>query len=171
MRKLGLKSYQRKAMLRKLATDLLYYGKIQTTVTRAKELRGVVEPLITLAVRERNNFTEEKVQTKVAKKDKYGKRIREEQNGKRVEVFETVEKTIQKDMPTRLNARRKLLSVLYPVTMPGAKKKQAKRIDMAKKMFDEVAPRYAERNGGYTRIIKLGPRKGDAAEMAIIELV
>jgi len=172
-RKLGFASKERKAAFRKLSTDLLYYGRIKTTLTRAKELRKFVEPMITLAKKECANFEEVTVKTKVAKKDSNGKRVRQEVDGKRVEVFEEVEKTIKKDLPSRLNARRKMLSWFYPVTAleKGAKKKKATKVDMVKKMFDEIGPKYAQRNGGYTRIIKLGMRKGDAAQMVIIELV
>lgn len=174
-RKLGRTSSQRKAMLRNLATNLLYHGKIQTTETRAKEVRKLAEKLITIAKKERDNYTEVVVKAKVPRKDAQGSRVKEEVNGKRVTVFDEVEKTIKKDNAGRLNARRKLLSVLYPVTevpKDGRKKRaNTHKVDMAAKMFDEIAPKYAERNGGYTRIIKIGPRKGDAAEMVIIELV
>ncbi len=172
-RKLGFASKERKAALRKLTTDLLYYGRITTTVTRAKEVRRMAERMITLARKEHANFTQVTVTAKIPKKDKDGKRIRQELNGKRVEIFEQVEKTIKKDSPSRLNARRKMMAVFYPVTeLPqGAKKKKAAKVDLVKKMFDEIGPKYAQRNGGYTRIIKIGLRKGDAAPMAIIELV
>lgn len=174
-RKLGRTSSQRKAMLRNLTTNLLYHGKITTTDTRAKETRRIAEKLITLAVKEKDNYSEVTVKAKVAKKDENGKRIKEEVNGKRVTVFEEVEKVIKKDSPSRLNARRKILSVLYPVTQvpkDGRKKRQnTVSIDMANKLFEEIAPKYADRNGGYTRIIKVGPRKGDAAEQVILELV
>lgn len=172
-RKLGFASKERKVAFRDMTRDLLYYERITTTLTRAKELRKFVEPLITLAKNEHSNFTQVTVKVKVPKKDENGKRIRQEVNGKRVEVFEEVEKTIKKDNPSRLNARRKMLSWFYPITeLPkGAKKKKAVKVDLVKKMFDEIGPRYAQRQGGYTRIIKLGPRKGDAAQMAIIELV
>jgi len=174
-RKLGRTSSQRKAMLRNLATNLLYHGKITTTETRAKEVRRMAEKLITLAVKEQNNFTDETVTAKVPQKDKDGKRVKVEENGKRVTVFDSVEKTIKKDSPTRLLARRKILSVLYPVTevpADGRKRRSlTKKVDMAAKMFDEIAPRYTDRAGGYTRMVKIGPRKGDAAEMVILELV
>ena len=174
-RKLGRTTSQRKALLRNQVTNLLYHGKIKTTETKAKEIRKIAEKLITLAVKEKDNFTEVTVTAKVAKKDANGKRVKEDVNGKRVTVFDEVEKTIKKDNPSRLNARRKILSVLYPVTEVPAdgRKKRAntKSVDMAKKMFEEIAPKYADRNGGYTRIIKLGARRGDGAEEVIIELV
>lgn len=174
-RKLGRTSSQRKALLRNQVTNLLYHGKIRTTETKAKEIRKIAERLITLAVKEKDNFTEVTVTAKVAKKNSDGKRVKEDVNGKRVTVFDEVEKTIKKDNPSRLNARRKILSVLYPVTEVPAdgRKKRAntKNVDMAKKMFEEIAPKYADRNGGYTRIIKLGARRGDGAEEVIIELV
>ncbi len=174
-RKLGRTSAQRKAMLRSLTTQLLYHGKIKTTETRAKEVRRVAEKLITLAVKEKDNFTTETVTVKVPQKDKDGKRIKEMQNGRRVTVFNEVEKNIKKDTPSRLVARRRTLSVLYPVTQTPEKNRkmrsQSKEIDMAALMFDKVAPRYSSRQGGYTRIIKIGPRRGDAAEMVLLELV
>ena len=174
-RKLGRTSSQRKAMLRNLATNLLYHGRIKTTETRAKEVRKVAERLITLAVKEKDNYTEETKTIKVAQKDAKGRRVKEDVNGKRLTVFNTVEKTVKVDKPSRLNARRKILSVLYPVTevpADGKKKRSlSKPVNMAEKLFDEIAPRYAERPGGYTRIIKIGKRKGDAAEEVYIELV
>ena len=174
-RKLGRTSSQRKAMLRNLTTNLLYHGKIRTTETRAKEVRKVAERLITMAVKERDNYTEVKVNAKIPRKDKNGNRVKRNENGKNVTVYDIVEKTIKKDSPSRLNVRRRMLSVLYPVTetpKDGRKKRSmSKQIDMAAKMFDEIAPRYATRAGGYTRMIKIGPRKGDAAEEVIIELV
>lgn len=174
-RKLGRTSDQRKAMLRSLATALINNGKITTTETRAKEVRKIVEPLIALAVKEKDNFEEVTVKAKVARKDKDGKRIKEVVDGKKVTVYDEVEKTIKKDMPSRLNARRKMLSVLYPVTevpTEGAgRKRNTKSVDLPAKLFDEIAPKYVDRKGGYTRIIKVGPRKGDAAMEVIIELV
>ena len=174
-RKLGRTTPQRKAMLRSLATQLLYHGKIVTTVTRAKEVRRIAEKLITIAVKEKDNYTTVTVTAKVPQKDKNGKRVKVVEGGKKVTVFNEVEKSINKDSPTRLVARRKLLSVLYPVTKtPENRRKmrtESKKIDMAALMFDKVAPRYSNRAGGYTRMTKIGPRQGDAAEMVILELV
>lgn len=109
-RKLGRSTDHRKAMLRAMVTYLLENGKIETTVTRAKEVRSMTEKMIT-----------------TAKLD-------------------------------NLHSKRQALSFIT-------------KEDVAKKLFDEIAPKYKERNGGYTRIIKIGPRRGDAAEMAIIELI
>ena len=178
-RKLGKTTPQRKALLRNQVTALLYHGKIRTTEARAKEIRKQAEKLIALAVREKDNFETVTVKAKVAKKDSDGKRVKEvkEINGKqkKVTVYDEVEKQIKKDLPSRLHARRQILSVLYDVTEVPTKnagrKANTKKADIAAKLFDEYAPKYASRNGGYTRIVKIGPRKGDAAMEVIIELV
>ena len=174
-RKLGRTASQRKALLRNQVTALLNNGKIRTTEAKAKEIRKIAEGLIALAVKEKDNFEEVTVTAKVARKDSEGKRVKEVVDGKKVTVYDEVEKTIRKDMPSRLHARREMLKVLYTVTeVPTAaagKKKNTKEVDLVAKLFDEIAPKYADRNGGYTRIIKIGARRGDAAEMAIIELV
>ncbi|MCL1997340.1 MAG: 50S ribosomal protein L17 [Turicibacter sp.] len=175
-RKLGrTSSSQRKAMLRSLATNLLYHDKIVTTEARAKEVRRLAEKLITLAIKEHENYTEETIKAKIPQKDAKGNRVKKEVDGKRVTVFDEVDKTIKKDKPSRLIARRKILSVLYPVTdvpKDGRKKRSlSKKIDMPARLFDTIAPRYTNRRGGYTRIVKIGPRKGDAAEMVLLELV
>ncbi|HHX60418.1 MAG TPA: 50S ribosomal protein L17 [Epulopiscium sp.] len=171
-RKLGRPTDQRMALLRNQVTSLIYHGKITTTDTRAKEIRKMAETLIAMAVREKDNYDEVTITAKSPKKDANGKRVKEEIDGKKVTVYEEIEKTIKKDHSSRLNARRKMLKVLYPVTeVSPTKKRQAKRVDLTAKLFDEIAPKYVDRNGGYTRIIKIGPRKGDAAEEVIIELV
>ncbi|MGL4800371.1 MAG: bL17 family ribosomal protein [Cellulosilyticaceae bacterium] len=171
-RKLGRDAAGRKALLRNQVTNLLYHGKIRTTTAKAKEIRKIAEGLIAMAVREKDNYEEVKVTAKVAKKDVNGKRVKEVVDGKKVTVFEEVEKTIKKDSSSRLHARRQMLKVLYPVTEVQAnKRRQAKSVDLTDKLFTEIAPKYVDRNGGYTRIIKIGPRKGDGAEEVIIELV
>ena len=174
-RKLGRTSSQRKALIRNQVTNLLYNGKIVTTEAKAKEIRREAEHLITLAVREKDNFETVTVTAKVARKDKDGKRVKEVVDGKKVTVFDDVQKEVKKDNASRLHARRQMLKVLYPVTeVPteaAGKKKNTKSIDMAEKLFTEIAPKYADRKGGYTRIVKIGPRKGDAAMEVLIELV
>ena len=174
-RKLGRTSSQRKALLRNQVTNLLYHGKIVTTESKAKEIRSIAEHMITLAVKEKDNFETVTVKAKVARKDKDGKRVKEVVDGKKVTVYDEIEKTIKKDMPSRLHARRQMLQVLYPVTeVPTAvagRKKATKEVDLVAKLFDEIAPKYANRNGGYTRIVKIGQRKGDGAMEVLIELV
>ena len=174
-RKLGKASAQRNALLRNQVTQLLYHGKIRTTEARAKEVVKIAEKLITLAVAEKDNYDEVTVQAKVARKDKDGKRIKEVVDGKKVTVYDTVEKEIKKDMPSRLHARKQMDKVLYKVTEVPAeaagRKKNTKVVDLTNKMFDEIAPKYAGRNGGYTRIVKIGLRKGDAAMQVLLELV
>ena len=109
------------------------------------------------------------------KKDADGKRVKEVVDGKKVTVYETVEKEIKKDLPSRLHARKQMDKVLYTVTeVPTAaagKKKNTKTVDLTNKLFDEIAPKYAGRQGGYTRIVKIGLRKGDAAMEVLLELV
>ncbi|MCX4324247.1 MAG: bL17 family ribosomal protein [Lachnospiraceae bacterium] len=197
-RKLGRTSDQRKALLRNQVTALLYNGKIVTTEARAKEVRKIAEHLITLAVKEKDNFETVKVTAKVARKDKDGKRVKQIvdkntkavlsethrdkdgkilkiENGMTVTVYDEVEKEIKKDMPSRLHARRQMLKVLYPVkevpSTPAGRKKNTKEVNLADKLFEEYGPKYANRKGGYTRIIKIGPRKGDAAMEVVLELV
>ncbi len=194
-RKLSRTADQRKALLRSQVTSLLYYGKIKTTEAKAKEIRKIAEGMIAMAVREMDNYEEVTVKAKVARKDKDGKRVKEidttkkgnaivyeevdgkkvakHVEGKKVTVYDEVEKTIKKDKPSRLHARRQMLKYLYPVKEAAAegKKKDVKEVDMVAKLFDEIAPKYADRQGGYTRIIKIGQRKGDAATEVLIELV
>lgn len=174
-RKLSRTSDQRKALLRNQVTNLLYNGKIVTTEAKAKEIRKIAESLIAMAVREKDNFETVTVTAKVARKDADGKRVKEVVDGKKVTVYDEVEKTIKKDMPSRLHARRQMAKVLYSVTeVPTAaagKKKNTKKVDVVDKLFTEIAPKYADRNGGYTRIVKIGQRKGDAAMEVLIELV
>ena len=166
-RKLGRTSSQRKALIRNQVTALLNNGKIVTTEAKAKEIRKVAEGLIAKAVKEKDNYEEVTVKAKVARKDKDGKRVKEVVDGKKVTVYDEVEKKIKKDLPSRLHARREMLKVLYPVTeVPAAaagKKKNTKKVDLVDKLFTEIAPKYENRNGGYTRIVKIGQRKGDAA--------
>ena len=116
-----------------------------------------------------------KVTAKVARKDKDGKRVKEVVDGKKVTVYDEVEREIKKDQPSRLHARRQMQKTLFTVTEVPADKqsrrKDTKKVDVVSKVLDEIAPKYTDRNGGYTRIVKIGQRKGDAAMEVLIELV
>ena len=166
-RKLGRPADQRKALLRNQVTNLIWYGKIETTLQRAKEVSSVAEHYIHLAVRECENTVEVK---KTTNNDK----------------GQTVELTVVNDMPSRLAARRQIMAYLYDIpVMQGKDEEKEDFIERKKnikhpvveKLFREIAPKYKKRieekgqAGGYTRIIKIGPRRGDAAEMVILELV
>lgn len=174
-RKLSRTASQRKALLRNQVTNLLYHGHMVTTESKAKEIRKIAEGLIAMAVREKDNYETVTVTAKVARKDAEGKRVKEVVDGKKVTVYDEVQKEIKKDMPSRLHARRQMNKIFYPVTEVPAegkgRKANTKKVDMADKMFTEIAPKYADRNGGYTRIVKIAQRKGDAAMKVLIELV
>ena len=170
-RKLGRPTDQRKAMLKALVTSLFDKGRIETTEAKAKEVKNIAERLITTAVKEVDNFTSKQIKVSAAKLDADGKKITKtvtSKNGKKYEVVDREEKTemVRVDNPTRLTARRKIMNNVYRI-----KTAEGKNINIADKLFDEIAPKYKETKGGYTRIYKLGPRRGDAAEMVIIELV
>ena len=166
-RKLGRTARQRKAMLRNLTTNLLWYGRIETTEAKAKEVRSIVDKMITLAIREYD-------QTVEVEKEFY--------NDKK----QIVKETFVNDLPSKLHARRLMMAYLYDVK--EAKKDDENKADykertkdnkhpVVEKLFREYGPKYRARNqekncaGGYTKMYKLGPRRGDAAEMVVIELV
>ena len=159
-RKLNKPTDQRDAMFRNMATALLWNGKLVTTETRAKEIRPIVEKLISIAVAEYKNI--ETV-------------TRKSVNDKQQEI--EVEKKI--DKPSKLHARRQIMAYLYNITevqqhkekREDFEKRTAANHPVVEKLFNELAPKYDGKNGGYTRIMKLGPRRGDAAEMALIELI
>ena len=165
-RKLGRIADVRVAMLKNLTTELFLHGKITTTEQRAKEIKSIADSLISLAKREKDNFEMADVKVVKAKLDAKGNKVTEvakSKNGKeylKVVKEETTEKR-QKDMPSRLNARRKIMRKINKVT----------GVDLPSKLFNEIAPKYETRVGGYTRIIKKGQRKGDGAEVVILELV
>lgn len=170
-RKLGRTTDQRLAMLRSLTTDLILHGKIETTEARAKEVKAIADSLISLAVKEKDNF--EMVDTKiiVAKLDSNGNKETQKatsKNGKEYLKVVKEEKTVQrqKDMPTRLNARRKMMKMVNKV-----KDENGKNVDLPSKLFNEIAPKYTNNVGGYTRIVKTGVRRGDAAPTAILQLL
>ncbi len=170
-RKLGKTTDIRLAMLKTQLTDLILHEQIETTEARAKEVKALADSIIALAVKEKDNF--ETVDSKVvkAKIDSNGRKVTEivkSKNGKeylKVVKEETTEKR-QKDMPSRLNARRKMMKMINKVTDI-----EGNTIDLTSKLFSEIAPKYEGRVGGYTRIIKKGPRRGDAAEVVILKLI
>ena len=169
-RKLGRTASQRKAMLRNLTTNLLWYGRIETTEAKAKEVRSIVDKMITLAIREYD-------QTVEVEKEFY--------NDKK----QIVKETFVNDLPSKLHARRQIMAYLYDIPEPKQEKDgkvesksdykertKDNRHPVVEKLFREIAPKYDARakegkKGGYTRITKLGPRRGDAAEMVVLELV
>lgn len=170
-RKLGKTTDIRLAMLKTLTTDLMLHEKIETTEARAKEVKAIADSLISLAVKEKDNFEMVDVKVSKAKLDSKGNKETElvkSKNGKeylRVVKEEKIEKR-QKDMPSRLNARRKMMRMLNKV-----KDENGNNVDLPAKLFGEIATKYEGRVGGYTRIIKAGPRRGDAAEVVILQLV
>ena len=170
-RKLGRTTDIRLAMLKSQVTDLILHGKIETTEARAKEVKAIADSIIALAVKEKDNFEEVEVKVVKAKVDSKGNKVTElakSKNGKeylKVVKEETTEKR-QKDMPSRLNARRKIMRNINKV-----KDENGNNIDLPAKLFGEIATKYEGRVGGYTRIIKKGQRRGDAAEVVILELV
>ena len=165
-RKLGKPTDQRLAMLRCQTTDLLLNGKIVTTEARAKEVKSLADSIIALAVKEHKNFEEVEVKVVKAKLDSNGRKVTEKvtsKNGKeylKVVKEEKMEKR-QKDMPSRLNARRRIMKKVNKV----------EGVDLMDKLFNELAPKYEGRVGGYTRILKMEPRRGDNSEQAILMLV
>ena len=170
-RKLGKPTDQRLAMLKTQTTDLILNGKIVTTEARAKEVKALVDSIIALAVKEHKNFEEVEVKVTKAKLDSKGKKVTEKatsKNGKEYlkVVKETTTEKRQKDMPSRLNARRKIMSKINKV-----KDEKGNNIDIPAKLFGEIAENYKDRVGGYTQIIKMGPRRGDSAEKVILKLV
>lgn len=170
-RKLGRASDVRKSMLQGLVTSLILDGKVETTCARAKEVRRIAEKLITLAVREKDNFTTKEVVASKPKLDAKGKKTLESKtskNGRKYDVVqrEMITKTVTVDNPSRLAARKRaMLWLKKGFTAEG------KTINPTNILFNDLAPKYATRPGGYTRITKIGTRRGDAAEMAIIELI
>ena len=171
-RKLGRTTDIRNAMLKTLTTDLILHGKVETTEARAKEVKAIADSIIALAIKEKDNFETVDVKVVKAKLDSKGNKVTEltkSKNGNEYLKVVKEEKTEkrQKDMPSRLNARRKIMRKVNKV-----KDSEGNKVDLPSKLFNEIAPKYAGKNvGGYTRIIKAGPRKGDGAEVAILQLI
>lgn len=170
-RKLGKTTDIRLAMLKTQVTDLILHGKIETTEARAKEAKAIADSLISLAIKEKDNFEMVDVKVSKAKLDSKGNKVTElvkSKNGKEYlkVVREEVTEKRQKDMPSRLNARRKMMKSINKV-----KDSNGKNIDLIAKLFDEIATKYEGRVGGYTRILKIGQRRGDAAEVVRLELI
>ena len=170
-RKLGRTTDIRMSMLKTLTTDLIMHGKIKTTEARAKEVKKIADSIIALAVKEKDNFEMVDVKVVKAKLDSKGSKMTElvkSKNGKeylKVVKEETTESR-QKDMPSRLNARRIIMNKINKV-----KDEKGKNIDLPSKLFNEIAPKYADIKGGYTRIVKAESRRGDNAQMAILMLI
>ena len=170
-RKLGKTTDIRLAMLKTQVTDLLWHEKIETTLARAKEVKAIADSLIALAIKEADNFEEVEVKISKAKVDEKGNKVTElakSKNGKEYLKVVREEKTEKrkKDAPSKLNARRKIMKNVNKI-----KDSAGNVVDIPTKLFDELAPKYKNNNGGYTRIIKKGPRKGDSAEVVILELI
>ena len=158
-------------MLKQQTTDLFLHGKIETTEARAKEVKAIADSLIALAIKEKDNFDMVDVKVVKAKLDSKGNKVTEltkSKNGKEYLKVVKEEKTEsrQKDKPSRLNARRKIMRKVNKV-----KDEKGNNIDIPAKLFNEIAPKYTDRVGGYTRILKTGVRKGDRAETAILQLL
>ncbi len=170
-RKLGRTTDIRMSMLKTLTTDLIMYGQIKTTEARAKEVKKIADSIIALAVKEKDNFEMVDVKVVKAKLDSKGNKMTElvkSKNGKeylRVVKEETTESR-QKDMPSRLNARRIIMNKINKV-----KDENGKNIDLPSKLFNEIAPKYVDVKGGYTRIVKMEPRRRDNSPMAVLKLV
>ena len=170
-RKLGRTADHRVAMLKNMTTSVILHGQIETTQAKAKEVKSLVDSMISLAIKEKDNF--EMVDKKIsrAKVDEKGNKVTEKATSKNGKEFykvvrEEVTESVKKDKPSRLAARRKIMNGLNKV-----KDENGKNIDLPAKLFDEIAPKYENRKGGYTRIIKLGQRRGDVAEAVILQLV
>lgn len=170
-RKLGRPSAARKAILRGLVSAVIQHGKVKTTEARAKEVKSIVDKLVSSAVKEAGNYTTKEITVSHAKLDDKGRKIKKTVTSKNGRNYEVVERELSKkevtvDSPTRLQARREAIKWLYRVCDENGNK-----LNLADKLFDEIAGNYKEVKGGYSRIYKLGPRRGDAAPEAIIELI
>ncbi len=170
-RKLGRASDQRLSMLKGMVTDLILHGRIQTTEARALEVKRIAEKLITIAAKEKDQFETREVLKSAAKVDSKGRKVLVSKRSKNDVRYDAVDREtksamVQVDFPSRLAARRRAIRWLN-----RSRDADGTTINPVDKLFNEIAPKYADRAGGYCRVIKLGPRRGDAAEMAILEFV
>ena len=170
-RKMGRASDQRTAILKNMVTTMIINGKVETTVARAKEVSAIVEGLVASAVKEKDNFTTKEITVSTAKLDGKGKKVLKTKTSKSGAKYEVVDrevktKTVQVDDPSRLAARKAMMKWLIK-----SHDSEGYVVNPTNKLFDDIAPRYAGRTGGYTRIIRLGARRGDGSEMAILEFV
>ncbi|MCH4153624.1 MAG: 50S ribosomal protein L17 [Saccharofermentans sp.] len=170
-RQMGRPSDQRTAILKNMVTTMVINGKVETTVARAKEVSAIVESLIATAVKEKDNFTTKEVTVSAAKIDGKGKKVLKTKTSKSGNKYEVVDrevktKTVQVDEASRLAARKSMTKWLIK-----SHDSEGRVVNPTNKLFDEIAPKYVGRNGGYTRIIRTGARRGDGSEMAILELV
>jgi len=170
-RKLGRASDQRTAILRNLTTALILNGKVVTTVARAKEVSKISEKLITQAIREKENFTSREVTFSAAKLDSKGKKVLVSKTSKNGVKYDVVDREIKKKMVQVDNASRLAARKNMTYWLMKSHDSEGNTVNPVNHLFDVVAPKYAGRSGGYTRIIKLGARRGDASEMAQLELV
>lgn len=169
-RKLGRVTDQRKAILRSLVTALMHNGRIETTEARAKEVQAIAEKLIAMAIKEDGNITSKQIKVSAAKTDSKGRKITKSVTSKGGSKYEVVDRETKTEMvtvdnPSRLSARRRAMNWIYRV-----KNEDGKYINIVDKLFDEIGPKFKGVNGGYTRIYKLGARRGDAARVVYLEL-
>ena len=162
---------QRDALLKGLVTSLILNGRVETTLAKAKALKPLADSIVSLAIKEKDNVVEKEKTISSAKLDKNGKKVKVEKTSKNGKKYEVVDREIKKvtlkvDAPSKLAARRKMFKMINKI-----KDNNGKTIDLTEKLFNEIAPKYEAGKGGYTRITKLVPRKGDGAEMAVVELI
>lgn len=169
--KLSRTADHRVADLRNWVTAVIEHERVELTEARAKETQKLVEKYIALAAKYESDFTVGKKRVSRPKLDAKGNKVTVKKTSKNGKEYTTVERVmveeeVRIDSPARLHARRQILSFLFN---PKDEKGESKKI--INKLFDQLGPKYKDRKGGYTRIVKIGPRRGDGAEMVILELV